>query len=178
MSSGEHCWRSSIAVTMGILWILSLKRQFERTSKMSSREVESIQRNNVQAMVDYAVSKSSFYSRLYGGKRSDQLLENGFESLPTTDKQVVMDNFDNLTTDPALKRADLEQHLATAAVGQRYRGKFAVIHTSGTSGKIGIFTYDSLGWDTLKALILARCTDFGIGLERKRMAFIGLTDDH
>ena len=163
---------------MGILRILSLKRQFERTSKMSSREVESIKRNNVQAMVDYAVSKSSFYSRLYGGKRSDQLLENGFESLPTTDKQVVMDNFDNLTTDPALKRADLEQHLATAAVGQRYRGKFAVIHTSGTSGKIGIFTYDSLGWDTLKALILARCTDFGIGLERKRMAFIGLTDGH
>ncbi|MCL4437187.1 MAG: hypothetical protein M1503_04460 [Thaumarchaeota archaeon] len=163
---------------MSIIRILSLKRQFERTSKMNSREVESIQQNNIQVMVNHAISKSAFYRQLYGDKKPDRLLENGLEPLPTIDKQTVMDNFDNVTTDPRLKRAELEQHLATAAVGKRYRGKFVAIHTSGTSGKIGIFTYDSLGWDTLKALVLARCTNFGIGPKRKRMAFVGLTDGH
>ncbi len=163
---------------MGTLRVLSLKRKFERISNISSREVESIQKNNIQAIVDHATTKSSFYHQLYGGRKSDQLLEKGFESLPTTDKQAIMDNFDDVTTDPALKKGYLEQHLGTAAIGQKYRRRFTVIHTSGTSGKIGMFAYDPLSWDTLKALVLARCTNFGVGLKRKRLAFIGLTDGY
>ncbi len=157
---------------MSLLRVLRLKRRFERVSSLQQERVLEIQQGKIRDLVRHAAASSAFYSG-YGGAAGQPLA-----SLPLTDKQRIMAAFDRVVTQPALTREALERHLSTAPVGRRFLGEYTVVHTSGSSGNIGIFVYDSLAWDTLKALILARCTDFGVRLPRKRLAFVGLTDGH
>ena len=163
---------------MGILRILNLKRQFSRISKMNKDEVEAIQKENINKTVRQATANSPFYKDYYKDlQMSDQSPSDQFSSLPLVDKKAIMENLDQVFTSPFLNREILEKHLATTQVGKRYLNN-TVIHTSGSSGTIGIFAYDSRSWDTLKALVLARCTNFGISLKKKRLAFIGAKDGH
>lgn len=164
---------------MGILRILGLKRRFSRTSKMERDAVMAIQEANIGKTLEHAIANSSFYREYYDhASLSETVSARKLSSVPPVDKQKIMDNLDSVFTSSLLEREALEKHLAASPVGKRYMGKFAVMHTSGSSGNIGIFVYDPVSWDTLKALVLARCTSFGIGLRRKRIAFIGLTDGH
>ncbi len=57
-------------------------------------------------------------------------------------KAMVMEHFDQLVTDPTLKLAEVEAHLATLAGNQRFRGHYWVAATSGTTGQRGIFLWD------------------------------------
>ncbi|UCE10755.1 MAG: phenylacetate--CoA ligase family protein, partial [Candidatus Thorarchaeota archaeon] len=137
-----------------------------------------IQKENIENTLKHAIAESSFYKDFCDGAPTEKKSKEEFSSVTLVDKEKIMDNLDNVFTSSLLRRESLEQHLATSPVGKRYMDEFTVIHTSGSSGNIGIFAYDPVSWDTLKALVLARCTSFGIGLKRKRLAFIGLTDGH
>ena len=50
----------------------------------------------------YAAAKSPFYRRFHAGAESAPL-----EELPVLTKAVLMDNFDQISTDPAIRLADL-----------------------------------------------------------------------
>jgi phenylacetate-CoA ligase len=164
---------------MGLLRIIKFKRQFSKISELKREDVEAIQRENIEKTLSHAIANSSFYKEYYGhDPRFERDSEEPLSSVPFVDKQKIMDHLDSVFTSPLLNRASIEQHLAASPVGKRYLNKFTTLHTSGSSGNIGVFTYDPASWDTLKALVLARCTSFGIGLRRKRLAFIGLTDGH
>ena len=160
---------------MGIRRILSLKKEFEERSKMTDVDVETIQIQNINDTIHHAIKHSPFYKSIL---RKESSYANGFETLSSVDKSTIMDNFHGVVTYPFLNLDKLEKHMISTPPGTKYKNKFTTIHTSGSSGKIGIFVYDSLAWDTLKALILARCTDFKLSLKRKRMAFIGAIDGH
>ncbi len=163
---------------MGTLRILKLKKRFSEISKLSPTEIKDIQKQNIRRLLRHAVSTSPFYSKLYGATDVNELLRKDFSSLPTTNKQMIMDSLDEVITYPHVKRKALEHHLSTTQAGTKYLNEFTVIHTSGSSGRIGLFTYDSLAWDTLKAMVLARCTNFQVRIPRMRMAFVGITDGH
>ena len=160
---------------MGILRILKLKKEFESISKMSDVGVITIQKHNINKTIQHAIKNSPFYKSTLPKK---DVYYDEFTSLSSIDKSTVMDNFHGVVTNPFLNLSNLEKHITTTPPGTKYKKEFTTIHTSGSSGKIGIFVYDSLAWDTLKAMIFARCTDFGIHLKRKRMAFIGAIDGH
>jgi phenylacetate-CoA ligase len=163
---------------MGILRILGLKRKFSKISEMKRDQVEQIQKDNIDKTLKHAIANFPFYREYYNSiPISEQPSFGMLSSLPLIDKKRIMDNLDDVFTSSFLKREALEKHLHTNPVGKRYLNN-TVIHTSGSSGTIGIFAYDPVSWDTLKALVLARCTSFGIGLKRKRLAFIGITDGH
>jgi phenylacetate-coenzyme A ligase PaaK-like adenylate-forming protein len=155
-----------------------LKRRFAKISGMDREAVDAIQTRHIQDTLEHAVAASRFYRDYYRSGSGGDVSKGPFSALPLLDKPRMMDHLDDVFTTPVLKRDALEQHLASSPVGARYLGQYPVVHTSGSSGRIGIFAYDPVGWDTLKALVLARCTSFGIGLRRKRLAYIGLTDGH
>jgi putative adenylate-forming enzyme len=164
---------------LGLLRILRLKRQFSKISEFKRKDVEAIQRDNIEKTLSHAIANSPFYKEYYGHKpRFEWDSKEPLSSVPLVDKQKIMDHLDSVFTSSLLNRDSIEQHLASSPVGKRYLKKFTTLHTSGSSGNIGIFTYDPRSWDTLKALVLARCTSFGISIRRKRLAFIGLTDGH
>jgi phenylacetate-CoA ligase len=51
---------------------------------------------------------------------------------------MVMKHFDELMTDPAVKLAEVEVHLAILAGNERLGGRSWVAATSGTTGRHGI----------------------------------------
>ncbi len=90
-----------------------------------------------------------------------------------------MENYDDIVTDPTLKRADLERFINDdPRPGSKYKNKYSVVHTSGSSGRIGLFVYGPRDWEMSKALGL-RTTGIKLPfLRRKRIAFIAATGGH
>ena len=50
-----------------------------------------------------------------------------------------MDHFDELVSDPRLRRADLEAHMAGPDPARSFLGEYRVLTTSGTTGLRGVF---------------------------------------
>jgi phenylacetate-CoA ligase len=163
---------------MGLIRVLAKKMKLDAMVRKSRIEIEAVQQENFRSMLNYAISHSPFYRELYQGRGVEELLKDGIPSLPIIDKQIGMDNFDSLVTTPKLTKRGLEEHLANTKMGEKYKGEFQVIHTSGSSGKIGIFAYDSDGWDALRAQFLARRNKYSPWIKRTRLAFMGTTNGH
>jgi len=66
-------------------------------------------------------------------------------------KATLLQHFDQLTTDPALRLDDLEADLAGLAADERFAGRYWVASTSGSSGRTSIIPSDAHEW----AMILA-----------------------
>ena len=68
-----------------------------------------------------------------------------------------MDNIDRVTSDPKPRKASLEVYITTPMKDQlKYLGRYIVVHTSGTSGNVGIFVHDMVGWAMYQAGYPAR----------------------
>jgi putative adenylate-forming enzyme len=163
---------------MGLFRLLELKKRFAAAGKLSPEGLDELQKKNIREMVSHACTHSEYYKKLYKGKSADELLKKGFSSLPTVGKKKIMDNFNQVVTNPVLEKHKVEHYMASKPVGTWYAKKYRVIHTSGSSGTIGIFSYDDLAWDKLRACALARSVDFGILFKIEKMAFMGATDGH
>jgi phenylacetate-coenzyme A ligase PaaK-like adenylate-forming protein len=98
--------------------------------------------------------------------------------LPVLTKAMVMEHFDELVTDPAVRLADVEAHLASLEGNERFRGRYWVAATSGTTGRRGIFLWDLDEWVTVIASY-NRSLDWAgatAGLPRRvRMAVVSST---
>lgn len=100
------------------------------------------QRGRLAALVDYARTRSPFYRQLYAGlpeRVEDPRL------LPVTDKQSLMDRFDDWVTDPCITRQRVQAFVADPAlIGQRLGAHtgYTVATTSGTTGTRGLFVLD------------------------------------
>jgi len=91
-----------------------------------------------------------------------------------------MEHYDDFVCDTELKREDLEKFISDPSNrGKKYKNTYQVIHTSGSSGTIGLFVYGANDWDMLIALALTRVSKTKISLFKKtRLAFIGAIDGH
>jgi phenylacetate-coenzyme A ligase PaaK-like adenylate-forming protein len=97
------------------------------------------------AMVAHARTSSPFYRHLYRDVAPARASGGGvvLAELPPVTKQVLMENFDDWVTDPAVTRAGVEAFLADPSlVGTPFLGQFFVCTTSGTTGHPGIFVHD------------------------------------
>jgi phenylacetate-coenzyme A ligase PaaK-like adenylate-forming protein len=63
-----------------------------------------------------------------------------------------MDRFDEIITDPAVRRGDVEAHAAKMQAGERFRERYFVASTSGSTGLRGLFVWDELEWATVMLL--------------------------
>jgi phenylacetate-coenzyme A ligase PaaK-like adenylate-forming protein len=76
-----------------------------------------------------------------------------------------------------VKWRDLEDFLHRSRDPRElFRGRYTVIHTSGSSGETGFFVYDRAGWARLMAASAEGFRFLSIG--RKRVAFLGATQGH
>jgi phenylacetate-coenzyme A ligase PaaK-like adenylate-forming protein len=71
--------------------------------------------------------------------------------LPVITKATVMDNFDQISTDPAVRLADLQAYLDTLRGNQPFLGRYWVAATSGSSGRKSIIPASAREW----AMIIA-----------------------
>jgi phenylacetate-coenzyme A ligase PaaK-like adenylate-forming protein len=93
-----------------------------------------------------------------------------------TDKALLMEHFDRVSDDPLLRRALVEPWLTTDRE-MLYANRYVIVHTSGSSGSMGIFVFDKEAWAGIRGVIMARAAAALTGnpLRRGRIALCAAT---
>lgn len=154
----------------------------QKAETLSAEEILTLQEKRFRKLLRHAVRCSKFYRRLYGeqGITEENIDSVSAKDIPIIDKKILMEHFDELVCDERLKQKDLEAFIEHPENrGKKYHDSFQVIHTSGSSGRVGLFTYGADDWAQAKALAVARVSKGPVTFFRKtRLAFIGAIDGH
>lgn len=146
LAHGERV-RLGEAINARIIFeILRLRRQLRRRDRWTRPQLEEHQARALHLLREHAYARSSFYRRFHAG-----LTDRPLEELPILTKALVMENFDELVTDASVRLADIEAHLTTLRGNERFRGRYWVASTSGSTGRRGLFLWDFAEWTTVLA---------------------------
>jgi phenylacetate-CoA ligase len=139
-------------------------------AQWSPERLRAHRRERLRALVAHAVARSPYYRERLGADvaRGDIVLE----ELPTLPKQTMMREFDRIVTEPNLRRAELEAHLAGPHAGSPFHGRYRVFATSGSSGLRGIVVHSEDEFTTWIAAHLPFFARVGLG-PSTRLAAIG-----
>jgi putative adenylate-forming enzyme len=142
-------------------------------------QVQLHQQQSLRELRAFVYERSPFYRAFHKG-----LFDQPLEALPVLTKTTMMEHFDDLVTDRAIRLAGLEQHIQDV-VDSRYTldtwylGRYQVNETSGSSGVRGVFLHDR---DELVSLVVSlvrthQMTGAGIKwIGRPRVAAIAATN--
>jgi hypothetical protein len=143
-AQGEHRLGSSkLAV---VLRVLGHRQRLRQRDHWTPQQLQAYQARALRQLRHNTYARSPFYRRFHAGRTDHPLHE-----LPVLTKAMVIEHFDELVTDPAVRLAEVEAHLAALDGNQRYRGRYWVAATSGTTGRRGIFLWNLNEWVTVLA---------------------------
>lgn len=130
-------------VLVQALWALSRLSHHDRWTR---EQLLAHQARRLAELRSFAVASSPYYRELHRGLEDAPL-----EHLPSVTKATLMERFDDLVTDRGVHLADVERYLAQASATDRFRGRYRVQATGGTTGLRGVFLADPVEWTTLLA---------------------------
>jgi phenylacetate-CoA ligase len=78
------------------------------------------------------------------------------------DKTRMMENYDEVVTDPRLRRDDLLAWVESLERDDLYLEEYRAITTSGSSGRKGLFVYDAAGWRSIAAMFFRQSAWMGV----------------
>lgn len=126
--------------------VLRARAALRRRDQWTREELEAYQARALASLRSFAMSRSPFYREFHRGLEAASLAD-----LPVLTKEVLMERFDELVTDPAVQLADVERYLETAGATDRFRRRYRVAATGGTTGRRGIFLSDPAEWTQILA---------------------------
>jgi amino acid adenylation domain-containing protein len=103
-------------------------------------------------LINYVWRHSAFYRELYmnHGIREQDLPHLEVHDLPLVTKESLMGAFDEVVTDPRLRKEDISRWLEDDFdPRKKYLDEFIVVHSSGGSSTVGITAYDQRSWLTM-----------------------------
>ncbi|MBI3750706.1 MAG: phenylacetate--CoA ligase family protein [Chloroflexi bacterium] len=157
-----------------LLGVLRARSRLRAHDRWSRAALIAAQARSLRAARDYATARSPFYREIHRGLEDAPLSE-----LPVVTKQQLMERFDDVVTDRAVRLADVEAHLAHAAATDVFRGRYRVAATGGTTGRRGVFLANESEWQSVLASY-SRAYDWAglrAGLtNRLRMAVVSSRD--
>jgi phenylacetate-CoA ligase len=160
--------------TQIILKVLALRHRLRQRDRWTRPQLEAHQDRALHRLRRHAYARSPFYRRFHKGVTDCPLGD-----LPILTKEMVMEHFDELVTDPTVRLAEVETHLATLSSGDElFDGRYRVASTSGSTGRRGIFLWDPDEWATILASYNRSFdwTGVGAGLtHRTKMAVVSST---
>jgi phenylacetate-CoA ligase len=127
-----------------------LARELGARERWPREQLARLQQERLEALVHHAVTRSSFYRERIGPLTGPVELSR----LPTLDKATMMDRFDDLVTDPRLRRDALLAHVEGLTGDALFLGRYRAMTTSGSSGRKGLFVFDRPEWAGLIAQFL------------------------
>jgi phenylacetate-CoA ligase len=165
-----------------LLTLISKARERRRVERMTRPELEAFKLDKFRRLVRYAAARSPYYARIARerGIDVDTCVPSDF---PVLTKTELMANFDDIVTAEGVTKRAITDFLSTSKdPAELFRGKYRVVHTSGSSGEVGYFVYSEEDW--LRGWSLGRRRRQPSrprrkrGLRRFRLAFYGATDGH
>jgi putative adenylate-forming enzyme len=137
-----------------LLALLATRRRLGRRDRWTREQLELYQATALRAVRRYAVERSPFYRRFHAGQERAPLT-----ALPIATKSMLMEHFDEVVTDRAVRLHAVREHLAGPQAAKRFLGRYWVAATAGSTGKPGIFLHDHREWLTVLASY-ARANDW------------------
>jgi phenylacetate-coenzyme A ligase PaaK-like adenylate-forming protein len=126
--------------------------------RQSLDEILRLQERRLRQLMHHARTNSPFYAELYRGVDPEVAK---LTDLPIVTKQSMMENFDRFLTVRDVTRSDLDRFMSDPArLGQWYQGRYAVSHTSGSSGLQAYIVQDRRGMELLFAIQTLRGSPF------------------
>jgi putative adenylate-forming enzyme len=138
-----------------LLSLLAEMRQLRLRDRWTRKLLEAHQADALRNLRDYAYAHSPFYQTFHQG-----LTDAPLQELPVLTKAMLMEHFDDLVTDRAIRLEELKKHVMDLSGDQRYLGRYWVNATSGSSGHPGIFLFNRAEWITVLASF-ARAREWG-----------------
>ncbi len=149
-------------------------REARRREEWTRAQLEEHQSLALHRVREYAYARSPFYQRFHKG-----LFTAPLSDLPILTKATLMEHFDEIATDRAIRLTDVQEHVARSNSGAPYLGRYVINVTSGSSGQPGVFIYDRPEWAAILAAGYSRLRDWeGMKLSltrRTRIAAIAST---
>lgn len=99
----------------------------------------------------FARRRSPYYRRLYAGLPEGDV---DLTQLPVTTRSDLMGHFDEWLTERGIGRAEVEEFVADRRlIGERFRGRYLIWKSSGSSGTPGLFLQDPPALAVYDALV-------------------------
>ena len=117
----------------------------------SKKQLQELRNQRLSALLLYAKSHSPWYKKTLAKINLKNFTVARLHELPTINKTILMDHWDDIVTNRKLSLALVENHLRRKnhEIDTLYlNGRYHVLSTGGTSGKRGIFIYDWDEWIT------------------------------
>jgi phenylacetate-CoA ligase len=125
---------------------LSIFIDARRVTRGTPEMLADRQQKRLNELVKFARTYSPFYADKYRGL-PDPITD--VRQLPSVSKVELMERFDEVITDPAVRKAEVSAYIADLDnLGKPYLSKYMVWTTSGTTGTPGVFLEDK-NWDAV-----------------------------
>lgn len=160
--------------------------RLKKQSGMSAPKMRILQEKKLRQMLHHAWDHSPYYRRTFeaAGITKEQIAQLPLSCFPTIDKKTLLEHFDELVTPSDLTQRELREFDSLKSADRKpYKGKYHVVHSSGSTGKPGYFVYDEDAWNTmLLGIIRAALWNMSMSrilsllMKRPRIVYIAATD--
>jgi phenylacetate-CoA ligase len=114
----------------------------KKNLKLTKNQIKELQLNKFRQLVEYIYDKSPFYREIIDTNKID-IKKCCPEDFPILEKQTIIDNFDRIVTDPRITKKNITNFLSQSNNPKDlFLNEFFVIHTSGSSGQIGLYIFN------------------------------------
>ena len=158
----------------------------KQNEKKSAPQLHQLQTEQLRVMLSYAYEHSPYYKSAFeaAGLTAETVRTAPLSAFPVLDKATLLTQFDRLVTVSDVTQEELRRFDAGEQVDRKpYKGKYHVVHSSGSTGTPGYFLYDSYAWNRmLLGIIRGALWDMSMPQILKllaqgpRIAYIAATD--
>lgn len=158
--------------------------QLKKNENKSRECILEIQQKKLRSILLYAYEHSNYYKTSFdnAGLNKDNIKIMPLSGFPTTDKNILINNFDDIVTVKDLTQEELRKFDKSSKDGL-FKGKYHIVHSSGSTEKPGYFVYDKQAWNSmLIGMVRGALWDKSITeiikymLSKPRIAYIAATD--
>lgn len=132
-----------------LLWNLY---KLKKNTKKTPAQIQQLQEEKLRKILYHAYANSEYYRRTFkqAGITEENIANLPLAAFPTINKTQLLEHFDELVTVSDLKQEELRRFDAGEKVDSKpFKGKYHVVHSSGSTGKPGYFVYDEAGWNEM-----------------------------
>ncbi len=166
-----------------LLWDLY---KLKKNTKKKPKQIQKLQEKKLRKLLLYAYTYSGYYHKTFeqAGITKENIACTPLSEFPSINKALLLQNFDELVTVSDLKQEELRQFDAEEkADSGLFKGKYHVVHSSGSTGKPGYFVYDEAAWSNM-LLGIIRAALWNMSMpqilkllaDRPRIVYIAATD--
>lgn len=132
--------------TIWDLWYL------KKNEKKSVVEISALQDTKLKRLLHYAYEHSAYYRNSFecAGITAETIDSTPLSAFPVIDKSVLMSQFEEIVTVPELTQEEIRSFDERETVGGKlFRGRYHIVHSSGSTGMPRYFVYDENAWHSM-----------------------------